>query len=831
MGLIRLFIKKEFTFKQIALFALIIATLRAFIEWLLLDTWLGFNIFYEYSRFYLEILYYFLIIFFLLVFLISKIVRKSFADVANYGIKIFPIIILPPLIDYLFFGRTESYNYATINYFLYNFLTLSLVKGDATPGIIFEGLVVLTLICFYVFYTKRSFLLTIFAGSLTSFAVVIISTPDLFFGLEKGNAYNEYFIPNYYFFLLIILTILFLYDYKKEKLKSILSNLRLLKSGMVIIAVILGSLANVSFGYPFELYKTFLAVIVSFLGWQFSVIINDIYDYDIDRITNKTRPLVKKILTKEDYRFAALVIAFFALSFSAILNLSIFLLTILGLILGVIYSIPPIRLRKTLTGNLVMGLSLVIIFMIGMLIANDVRLLYYNRNLIFFLLLFLFGTIITLTKDLKDIVSDSRFGIKNLFTILGKDKGKKIVLTLLFVVLNTPALFIEDFRLLPITITFSSLICFVYYKKEDEKLAYVMSALLVVYIFMRLYWPAISLFSLFTMNDGHLLSEKDINDSIGRAVDFLYYNQLEYGEFKSFAYLNGNIFFDSSPAVTTFILYSLRGIDDKRVETIKNKSIKFFLEEQEGDGIWRYWTSRNFINKKESIPPDLDDISAISFILKNFNVKFGDNDKLILNNRNENNLFYTWIFDSDRSKPFYKIFNNNEIDCAVNANVLLYLNQSEISAPVCRFINEEITNDSCYSLWYKKKSVLYYFVARAYENGINCLNKSRNKIIKDVLMDIQNNRLTGSYFDLALNLNTLSAYDYDDNEIEAGLRYLLENQNIDGSWDPDVFFGDKVSPYDYANSKVYYYVYSKDLTTALVVEALIRYKQNLGILS
>lgn len=828
MGFIQLLLKKRFTFKQIALFALFIVTLRAFIEWLLLDTYLGLGIFYEYSRFYLEIVYYFVTIFFLLIFLISKIVRKNFADVANYGIKFFPIIIIPPLIDYFFFGRTGNYPYATIKNFFYNFLTVSLVRGDATPGMIFEILLALFFICAYVFYTRRSFILTILSWFVTLLVIVVTTTPDLFFGVGKGNAYTEHFIPSYYFFPSIILFALFLYDYKKEKLKAILSNLRPLRSGIFLIVVISGSLASLSFGYPLSFYKTFLAIVALLFVWQFSIVINDIYDYGIDNITNKNRPLVRKILTKEEYKFVAFIFAFFALSFSAILNLQIFLLTILGLVLGIIYSIPPIRLRNYILGNSVIGGSLVISFMIGWLVTDNYQLLFYDKNLIFFFLLFIFGTIITFTKDLKDIQSDSKFGVRNIFTILGKNRGKKAVIILLLIVLNLPPLLIKDFTLLPITIVFSFLTCFVYHKKEDEKLVYVMSALLVVYIFISLYWPSLSLFSLVTMNPKDLLlSEKRINDSINRAIDFLYYDQLDYGEFKTFAYQNGYTFFDSSPFTTTFVLYSLRGIEDERVEIIKSKAVKFFLEEQENGGLWRYWTSRNFIKKRENTLPDLDDISTVSFALKTLNVKFDDNKEVILNNRNHNNLFLTWLFDNNTDKMFHQILNSTEVDCAVNANVLLYLNKSEVSGTVCRFINEQIANDSCYSLWYKKKSVLYYFVARAYENGINCLNKSRDKIVKDTLEDIQNSIQNGDYFDLALNLNTLFIYGYNGDEIEVGLKYLLENQNIDGSWNPDVFFGDRINPYDYANSKVYYYVYSKDLTTALAIEALARYKQNL----
>ncbi len=488
MEFISSLVKKRFTLKQILLLVVAITTIRIAIDWVLLEYPIEINIFQDFTRFYLENLYYFLIIFLLLTFFISKILGNKLIDVANFGIKFFPVIIIPPLIDFFFFNRTEGYNYATVENFSYNFLTLSILKGDASPGIIVEVLLVFLFVSLYVFYIKRYFLLSILAGYLTSLIIVIISTPDLFFGNGMGDYYYDYFLPSYYFFPLIFLAIFLCYYYEKEKLKAILSNFRLLKSMMFMIAVVLGSLATTNFGYNFDLYRTFLASIVSFFGWQFSIVINDIYDYEIDKITNKNRPLVKKIISKNDYKFVALIIAFLALSFSAILSLKILLLTILGLVLGVIYSIPPIRLRKYIAGNLIMGISLVISFSIGFLIANDSRLLLHSKNLIFILLLFLFGTVITFTKDIKDIKSDSRYGIQNFYTVFGKERGKKIVIILLFIVLNLPSLILKDLAILPITIVLSSLTCWVYYKKEDEKLAYIMSALLGIYVFVKLFY-------------------------------------------------------------------------------------------------------------------------------------------------------------------------------------------------------------------------------------------------------------------------------------------------------------------------------------------------------
>ena len=58
-------------------------------------------------------------------------------------------------------------------------------------------------------------------------------------------------------------------------------------------------------------------------------------------------------------------------------------------------------------------------------------------------------------------------------------------------------------------------------------------------------------------------------------------------------------------------------------------------------------------------------------------------------------------------------------------------------------------------------------------------------------------------------------FGYYGDEVKSAVLYLLNNQNIDSSWDEDVFFGSEI-----------YSTYSKDLTTALVIEALVKYRHS-----
>ena len=171
-----------------------------------------------------------------------------------------------------------------------------------------------------------------------------------------------------------------------------------------------------------------------------------------------------------------------------IINAYILLLIILGIFLAIIYSAPPLRLRRNYVGNLLIGISLVISFIVGVLSISDLGILFEVKNITYSFILFLLGTVVTFAKDIKDVKSDYKFGIKNFYTIYGKEKGKRIVIFLVFLILNTPAFILKNLVLLPLTFIVSLSACYIYYKKEDEKPVYIVSALLMAFIFVILYY-------------------------------------------------------------------------------------------------------------------------------------------------------------------------------------------------------------------------------------------------------------------------------------------------------------------------------------------------------
>lgn len=302
-------------------------------------------------------------------------------------------------------------------------------------------------------------------------------------------------------------------------------------------------------------------------------------------------------------------------------------------------------------------------------------------------------------------------------------------------------------------------------------------------------------------NDKQL--ENQLRKSILKAINFLNNNQLPYGEFKTFySYdlnMSGNCYYESSPFITSFVVYSIGLIDNKKCQIMIDKSLKFFIEEMEDNGIWRFWTSRS----KKNIPPDLDDISCISFILRKYGIISLSNYEIFKDNRNKYGLYNTWVGGKE------------EIDCIVNANVLLYLGQREETKNVCNYLNYIILydkEDNCI-LYYLNKISLYYMVSRAYFNDVSYLVSSKEKIINKILSMQKRDGSFENELYTALAICTLLNFKYDSPKINSSINYLIKTQEENGSWKRCGFFLEPPSKY-YG---------SEELTTAICLEAISRY--------
>ena len=326
---------------------------------------------------------------------------------------------------------------------------------------------------------------------------------------------------------------------------------------------------------------------------------------------------------------------------------------------------------------------------------------------------------------------------------------------------------------------------------------------------------------------------KGIQSSLEAALKFLSQRQFPHGEFPTYAAenrkMNKGCKFDSTPFTTAFILYSLGFYHHTSIGEITARGLQFLQAEMKGPGLWRYWSSHH--QSHAVLPPDLDDTSCISFVLKQNRISIA-NHKIILANRNPDGLFYTWLFPREpiypelkkeisrwtkaRSIPFFSITGTlDNVDHAVNANVLLYLGECKETQPVIDYVKQNLAERAFPGTsYYADGLVFYYLVSRAYHNGVISLQETRNAILPNLLTRKKSNGSFGSELLTALAICTALNFHEARRHFDDSISYLLRAQRENGSW--------KKSPC-WLGPAPYYG--SEELTTAFCVEALARYIQ------
>jgi hypothetical protein len=213
------------------------------------------------------------------------------------------------------------------------------------------------------------------------------------------------------------------------------------------------------------------------------------------------------------------------------------------------------------------------------------------------------------------------------------------------------------------------------------------------------------------------------------------------------------------------------------------------------------------------------------------------NKAILLANRNPQGLYYTWLAARPNgwaksvskqvraqirqvSNPDVEVVLSlsgtlDNIDCAVNANVVLFLGQIPETQSAIDYLVKTVKEGAAHacSTFYPDPLALYYFLSRAYANGVSALEQTRGPIVAR-LESIQSD--TGSFGNAlltALAACTLLNFNVKSTTLDRTVSNLLECQNADGSWARHAMF---LGPAPYYGSE--------ELSTALAVEALSSYR-------
>jgi hypothetical protein len=147
------------------------------------------------------------------------------------------------------------------------------------------------------------------------------------------------------------------------------------------------------------------------------------------------------------------------------------------------------------------------------------------------------------------------------------------------------------------------------------------------------------------------VTANEIDAAVMKAIEFIAMTQDEYGEFQCTACDRfGNCHVDSTPFITTFVLKSLIGVADPRVDRMRARAIEFLQNEMLPGGLWRYWTFR--APWVPILTPDLDDTATVADILLDAGKLAVDNRGIIRRNMDSRGRFLTWTLASQKGPPF-----------------------------------------------------------------------------------------------------------------------------------------------------------------------------------
>ena len=144
-----------------------------------------------------------------------------------------------------------------------------------------------------------------------------------------------------------------------------------------------------------------------------TMVANDVYDVEIDRVNSPQRPLPSGTVKTSEAIVLAVVLSAAAIGFSALLGLATFLTALIALVLMVYYNMKG---KKTgLIGNAVVSFNVALPFFYGGLAVNSIRPLLFIFSVIAFLANF--GR--EVAKGIVDVKGDSLRQVWTLAVVRG----------------------------------------------------------------------------------------------------------------------------------------------------------------------------------------------------------------------------------------------------------------------------------------------------------------------------------------------------------------------------------------------------------------------------
>lgn len=173
------------------------------------------------------------------------------------------------------------------------------------------------------------------------------------------------------------------------------------------------------------IFNIFLCMVSLIFAGLFAIVVNNISDVEIDKISNTDRPLSNHQLDVNIYALFGYWFMAIAFVYSAMVSSQALL--VMSVFMGAyyVYSAPPLRLKRiTVLSKLVISINSLALVMLGYILVQ--KSLYDFPVALYWIFLVGF-TFAANFIDLKDIKGDSAAGIVTLPVLLGDKKAKIII--------------------------------------------------------------------------------------------------------------------------------------------------------------------------------------------------------------------------------------------------------------------------------------------------------------------------------------------------------------------------------------------------------------------
>lgn len=388
--------------------------------------------------------------------------KEDILKVSNVAVVFSPIILTPILIDLLITlnsGSGLTYLYATGNLRsgLINFFNPFIVIRNISCGIRAEITAITILSVYYIYLKRKNILSSLLGGffvfiscflscalpvillrsfKLLSRLIPILKADVLNLSLMfSSGIFGEEYLVSFELIIIVLLCAFWFSRYDRKKFEALVANFRFIRSFHYFLLLFVGIAFYLyannfnSLGVPegFSLIKLFAIFFALFFAGQFSIVTNDIVDFECDKISNSDRPLVKGVFSKSEYLNLGVIFLIFSLLFAAASGSGSFIAIIQFICLYFIYSMPPLKLKRFfLMSSLIIGLQAVLAFFLGFILFQDTP-TRFNMPPEIAWLIFIIFSLSASVKDLKDIEGDRASGVFTLPVILGEASARRVI--------------------------------------------------------------------------------------------------------------------------------------------------------------------------------------------------------------------------------------------------------------------------------------------------------------------------------------------------------------------------------------------------------------------